>query len=80
MAVPAKFREPPKPEDARPLFKAEGEVPAGKVRAEIIKRCWASGNLRLFVGDVVDLSEDDFALLHERNFAKLQWTKPKTVK
>ena len=72
MTVPNKFREPPKPEDARPLFVAKGETPDGFVRAEVIKRCWSSKQ-RLFAGDVVDLSEEDFALLYERNFVKQPW-------
>lgn len=76
MAVPNKYREPPKPEDARPLHKATGETPEGMVRVEITKRCWASNNKRLFAGDIVDLSEADAELLNERNFAKIPWTKP----
>ncbi|MDP1702592.1 MAG: hypothetical protein Q8L53_16770 [Aestuariivirga sp.] len=72
MAGP-KHREPPKPEDARPLHDTKGDVPEGMVRAEVIKRCWASNNKRLFAGDVVDLSEADFELLNERNFVKAQW-------
>ena len=78
MAVP-QHREPPKPEDRRPLFKATGEVKEGFIRAEIIKRCWASNNLRLFKGDIVDISESDFELLNERNFAKQPWIKPTTT-
>ncbi len=77
MAVPNKYREPPKPEDARPLFKAEGEVAKGKVRVEIIGgpngRVYASDDLRLFKGDLVDLSEADAELLCGLNFAKIPW-------
>jgi len=73
MAAPNKFREPPKPEDARPLHDAKGKVAEGMVRVEVTKRCWASNSKRLFAGDVVDLSEADAELLCERNFAKLPW-------
>ena len=77
MAVPHKFREPPKPEDARPLHDAKGEVPEGMVRVEVIGnhngRCWASNNKRLFKGDVVDISEEDFQILDKLNYVKQQW-------
>jgi hypothetical protein len=73
MAVPNRYREPPKPEDARPLHDAKGEVAEGMVRAEVTRRCWASGNKRLFAGDIVDLSEADFELLNGLNFVKAQW-------
>ena len=76
MAI-AKYREPPKPEDARPLFTAKGEVPEGKVRGEVTHRCWASKNdtyiERLFVGDVFDFFEAEFEVLDKRNWVKAQW-------
>lgn len=76
MAGP-KHRDPPKPEDARPLYKATGEVPEGKVRAEVTRRCWASKNEhhveRLFVGDVWDFVEAEFEVLDKRNWVKQQW-------
>lgn len=68
-----KHREPPKPEDARPLFEAKGEVKEGFIRAEITGRVWASNNLRLFKGDVVDLSEADFELLYKLEKARQPW-------
>ena len=78
-----KYREPPKPEDARALFTAKGEVPEGKVRAEVTHRCWASKNdshvERLFVGDVWDFTEAEFEVLDKRNWVKQQW-KPLTKK
>lgn len=84
MAVPNRFREPPKPEDARPLFKAEGDVKEGYVRAEVIGnhngRCYASNDLRLFRGDVIDLTESDFEGLYAKNYVKQLWTKPSVKK
>jgi len=83
MSVPNKFREPPKPEDARPLYAATGEVADGMVRVEVIGnhngRCWASNSKRLFKGDVVDLTEEDFQILDKLNYVKLQRQAPKAA-
>lgn len=73
MTAPNRFREAPKPEDKRPLHEAKGPVAEGMVRAEITRRCWTSGNRRLFVGDVIDLTEEDFEGLLAKNFARAQW-------
>ena len=59
-----------------PVKTASGEVPDGKVRAEVLKNCWASNNKRLFKGDVVDLSVEDFEGLSDRQFVRQQWIKP----
>lgn len=76
MAI-AKYREPPKPEDRRALFTAKGEVPDGKVRGEVMHRCWATktGGFieRLFIGDVFDFDEAEYEVLDKRNWVKAQW-------
>jgi hypothetical protein len=76
---PIRWIPPPQPEDKRPLHKAEGEVPAGFVRAEVLRRCWSSKE-RLFKGDIVDLSEADFELMHKREQVRQQWIKPTAKK
>lgn len=69
----------PQPEDERPLFKTEGPVKEGCVRAEMTKRCWASKDgfsaIRVFKGDVIDIPEAEFAIFYERNWAKEPWKK-----
>ncbi len=84
----------PRPEDERPRYKTEGEVPEGYVRADISRPVGSDGRLgsfwvhvkhqdktnhvleRVFTGDIVDIPENEFVKLYERNWVREPW-KPK---